>query len=112
MSGIASAIISLLAVINSQLLALACGWLIGDEIHLTLVAVSPQYRRKGLAKYILSRLLEKAKKLGMGHATLEVSTKNKAAQKLYKSCGFRTAGERTNYYKDGSGAIIKWLSFK
>ena len=28
---------------------------------------------------------------------------------LYKKCGFKITGERTNYYKDGSSAIIQWL---
>ena len=96
---------------NSKLLAIACGWLVIDEIHITVVAVHPEYRRKGLGKRIFSKLLEEAKSRRCSRATLEVSVENFAARSLYKRCGFKGAGQRSNYYKNGSDAIIQWLSF-
>ena len=39
------------------LLAMACGWLVVDELHITLVAVSPEERRRGLGQLVLQGLL-------------------------------------------------------
>ena len=33
---------------GEALVALACGWLVVDELHITAVAVDPQRRRQGL----------------------------------------------------------------
>ena len=95
---------------NRDLLAFVCGWLIIDEIHITAIAVHPQYRKKGLAKTLLKTLLAKAKAKGSKLATLEVSSKNSAAKALYKSVGFITKGNRPCYYKNGSDALIQWYS--
>ncbi len=93
---------------STKLIAIACGWLIVDEFHLTAVAVHPRHRRKGVAERILSVLLDKAIQAGASKATLEVSNKNIAAIELYKKFGFKTAGSRTAYYKNGSNALIQW----
>ncbi len=95
-----------------KLIALACGWLVADELHLTLVAVHPDHRQQGLAKIVLSALLKKAHQLGANDATLEVDSSNLAAIALYKGCGFITAGCRTNYYRNGNDAIIQWCSLR
>ena len=93
---------------RSKLLALACGWLVLDELQLTAIAVHPEHRRIGLARLVLSALLEKAQLAGSKRATLEVADTNLAAKSLYKSCGFITSGYRHSYYKDGSDALIQW----
>jgi hypothetical protein len=43
------------------------------------------------------------------HATLEVAAGNIAAQALYAAAGFRTAGIRRAYYRNGDDALIQWL---
>ncbi len=93
---------------DSKLIALACGWLIVDELHISAIAVHPKHRRCGLAHMILTKLLENAQIRGSKRATLEVQSSNTAAKALYKHCGFITKGSRTNYYKDGSDALILW----
>jgi len=95
---------------SSKLLALASGWLVVDELHLTAIAVHPQHRRQGHARLVLSRLLQEAHLAGAAQATLEVSSTNSAARELYKSCGFKTAGCRHHYYSDGQDALIQWRS--
>ena len=97
---------------SSQLIALSCGWLVVDELHLTTIAVHKLYRRKGLAKRLLNHLLNQAIKHGANHATLEVGSKNFAAIALYRKCGFETAGCRRNYYANGNDALIQWTSLK
>jgi ribosomal-protein-alanine N-acetyltransferase len=91
------------------LVAMASGWLVVDELHITLVAVAPEQRRRGLGRQVLEELLEVARHQGAQHATLEVATTNGAAVALYRSLGFRDAGLRRGYYRNGDDALIQWL---
>ena len=94
---------------GDTLVALACGWLVADELHITAVAVDPQHRRQGLGGQVLRALLQQATRLGARHATLEVSAANEAAQGLYAAAGFRIAGVRRAYYRNGDDALIQWV---
>ena len=92
-----------------QLLAMASGWLVVDELHITVVAVDPEQRRQGLGRQVLKALLLEAGQQGALHATLEVAHTNSAAVALYRSLGFRDAGMRRGYYRNGEDALIQWL---
>lgn len=92
-----------------ELRAMACGWLILDELHITLVAVAPDWRRQGLGRRVLQALLELGRGQGGRHATLEVSTTNDAARGLYAAAGFQEAGVRRGYYRNGDDALIEWM---
>ena len=94
---------------GDQLVAMACGWLVVDELHVTLVAVDPNWRRLGLARQVLGVLLQTAHDAGAHHATLEVAAANAAAVGLYGCLGFATAGVRRAYYRNGDDALIQWL---
>lgn len=93
---------------GERLLGLACGWVVVDELHITAVAVDPDRRRGGLGRTLLDALLQRARKEGARHATLEVASDNTAAIGLYASFGFQIAGRRSNYYRDGRDALIQW----
>jgi ribosomal-protein-alanine N-acetyltransferase len=93
---------------NQRLLGVACGWLVVDELHITVVAVDPDERQRGHGHCLLLALLQRARQNGAAHATLEVSDDNIAALALYNRAGFRTAGRREGYYRDGSDALIQW----
>lgn len=90
------------------LVAMACGWLIVDELHITLVAVAPARRRLGLGRRVLAAQLDRAAAQGAARATLEVAVGNGAARALYAGLGFETAGVRRGYYRDGGDALIQW----
>ncbi len=94
---------------GANLVAMACGWLVLDELHITLVAVTPGQRGQGLGARVLEALLEIARGQGAQHATLEVAPGNSAAVALYRRCGFRDAGLRRGYYRNGDDALIQWL---
>jgi ribosomal-protein-alanine N-acetyltransferase len=94
---------------GEALCAMACGWLVVDELHITLVAVDQPWQRRGLGRRLLAALLARAAELGAAHATLEVATANQAALALYRSLGFSDAGIRRAYYRDGGDALIQWL---
>jgi ribosomal-protein-alanine N-acetyltransferase len=95
--------------LGAHLQALACGWLVVDELHITAVAVHPQQRSRGLGGRVLAALLLEGTAQGAAHATLEVAADNGAAQALYAAAGFKTAGIRRAYYRNGQDALIQWL---
>jgi [ribosomal protein S18]-alanine N-acetyltransferase len=94
---------------GGALRAMACGWLVVDELHITVVAVDPQCRRQGLGRAVLETLLAEGLRQGARRATLEVSAGNAAALALYGQLGFATAGVRRGYYRNGDDALIQWL---
>jgi ribosomal-protein-alanine N-acetyltransferase len=72
---------------------------LADEIHVNNVAVRPDFRRLGIASLLLQAVLSWAKEKRASQAVLEVRAGNKAAQRLYQSCGFEVVGRRRRYYK-------------
>ena len=95
---------------DGRLRAVACGWLIVDELHLILVATDPAWRRRGLARHLLVALMAEARARGARHATLEVAAGNTPALALYAALGFREAGRRRGYYRNGDDALIQWCA--
>ncbi len=77
-------------------------WQAADSADITNVAVHPGYRRQGLGKKLLMRLLEEAASRGVGQIYLEVRLSNLAAQALYSACGFSRVGLRKKYYADNN----------
>jgi [ribosomal protein S18]-alanine N-acetyltransferase len=76
--------------------------------HLMNVAVAPEWRRRGIATRLISRLVEEGG--GKLPFTLEVRVSNGAAISMYEGLGFRSAGVRPRYYQDnGEDALIMWL---
>jgi ribosomal-protein-alanine N-acetyltransferase len=76
--------------------------------HLMNVAVAPERRRRGVARRLISRLIEEG--AGALPFTLEVRVSNREAIAMYASLGFRSAGVRPRYYQDnGEDALIMWL---
>jgi [ribosomal protein S18]-alanine N-acetyltransferase len=95
----------------NSLLGYACFWAILDEAHITIVAVHPNHRRKGLGHLLLYSLLVRACQRGMERATLEVRISNQSAIALYQTYGFKIAGQRKRYYTDtDEDALILWRS--
>ena len=91
---------------TKKLLGLCSAWLVIDELHLTFIAVHPMHQRKGLGRFLLSDLIKRSKSLQTNHIHLEVKNNNEPAKAFYKAMGFKTIGNRSNFYKDGSDALI------
>ena len=91
---------------TKKLLGLCSAWLVIDQIHITSFAVHPIHQRKGLGKYLLSNLIKRSKLLQINQIYLEVKATNEPAKAFYKSMGFQAIGNRANFYKDGSDALI------
>ncbi len=85
--------------------------LIFDEAHITNIAVKSTERGKGLGKFLLSALIEDAKKAGANSMTLEVKHSNEVAIKMYESFGFTVEGIRKRYYNNVDDAYVMWCRF-
>ena len=91
---------------TKKLLGLCSSWIVMDELHITFIAVHPMHQRKGLGKLLLSDLIKCSKSFQTNRIHLEVKNNNEPAKAFYKSMGFKTIGNRSNFYKDGCDALI------
>lgn len=71
-----------------------------DEGYITDIAVSPEYRRKGVATALLKALLASAEKKKLSFVSLEVRHSNRIAIELYSKLGFICEGERRDFYRE------------
>ena len=79
----------------------------GGELEVLNLAVRPEHRRHGLARRLLSIMLQAATKMGIVRAVLEVRISNVPAIALYSSLSFSEVGRRPKYYQDtNEDAII------
>lgn len=94
---------------DSRLLGYSGFWLIGEEAHITTLAVHPDYRRKHIGERLLINDIVEAKNVGAHWITLEVRMSNETAQQLYYKYGFKSLGVRRNYYQDNDeDALVLW----
>jgi ribosomal protein S18 acetylase RimI-like enzyme len=65
------------------------------------ISVRKPWRRRGLARALLTRSLQMFKDMGMDHAALGVDTQNpNGALRLYESVGFIVEKRHTTYWKE------------
>lgn len=81
---------------------------IGEEGHITTVAVTNAQRTARLGTRLMLYLVDRAVEVGARHLTLEVRVSNTAAQALYRKFGMAPVGVRKNYYGD-EDALIMWI---
>ena len=81
-----------------------CGYIgfhhVLDEGYIALIAVHPDYRRKGIGQALIDNACKIARELNLSFLSLEVRVSNIPAQKLYLSCGFENVGLRPNFYQN------------
>ena len=82
--------------------------LAADEQEILNLAVTPDFRRKGVAR----ALLDHAFKGFRGAIFLEVRESNAVAQEFYKSLGFKELSKRAGYYESPpeSAIVMKFHS--
>jgi [ribosomal protein S18]-alanine N-acetyltransferase len=74
------------------------GEIVIDELQIDNIAVSEQYRRKGIGRALLNFALTIAAGHGARSATLEVRSENSSARSFYERERFRPVGLRKGYY--------------
>ena len=91
-------------------LAYAGTWQLGDEVHITTIAVHPNWRRRKLGEWTLLNLIAAVRQHGARLVTLEVRTAKAPAIALYRKLGFEQVGLRRGYYIDtGEDAYLMTL---
>jgi ribosomal-protein-alanine N-acetyltransferase len=94
---------------DGQTVAYCACWVVFDELHINSLAVDPAWRRRGVARHLLRRVMADASASGATSATLEVRSSNEAARQLYEGLAFRVEGVRRDYYRDPrEDALILW----
>ncbi|WP_339253288.1 GNAT family N-acetyltransferase [Sporosarcina sp. FSL W8-0480] len=88
---------------GANLIASAMAWKENDQDTGGIIEdvwVRKPWRKKGLAKLLLSEALVYLKDQGCDTAELEVSAKNASALQLYQAVGFQVIDEEVRYKKD------------
>jgi len=78
----------------------------GLDTDILTIAVDPDYRLRGIARHMMTSLIDWAYSKNSPKILLEVETKNLAAQALYISEGFEVIAERKDYYGAGVDALV------
>jgi len=74
-----------------------------DEAHLLDVAVAASLQGSGLGRYLLDRIVARARGLRMASILLEVRPSNLRALQVYQRYGFAEIGRRKAYYPAHEG---------
>ena len=99
-----------IAIINEKVVGFIIIKTILDEIEIMNVSIHKLFRRKGIAKELLIKIIEYAKQNNIIKINLEVNEKNIAAISLYEKLNFKQVGLRKKYYNRKDSAILMTLS--
>ena len=84
-----------------------------DEIgHLSLLAVDPKFRRRGIGRRLVNWMLASARTAGIATVHVEMRTTNLAARAFYRTLGFEDAGVVAGYYRGVESALRMVLSLR
>jgi [ribosomal protein S18]-alanine N-acetyltransferase len=92
--------------LEGEVIAYIGSWFVLDEVHITTLAVTEAYRRRGIASRLVEALLEKARSEKAHCLTLEVRPSNTAARSFYEKLGLTVYGRRKRYYSDEDALIM------
>ena len=78
----------------------------GDErAHLVLLAVRPDFRRRGIARRVIQWLVESAATAGVASIHVELRARNTGAYAFYRTIGFAETLRVPGYYAGRETAI-------
>ena len=94
---------------DGNLVGYAGCWQILEEVHITNIAVSPDFKRNKIGERLLKRIIDDCYENKAKYITLEVRVSNKPAINLYEKFGFKSLGVRKGYYQNNNeDALIMW----
>jgi ribosomal-protein-alanine N-acetyltransferase len=96
----------LVAKLDREIVGYAIGEKDKDSGLIISVAVKKEWRRRGIGKRLVEKLLENFKKEGMKIVFLHVREENREAINFYQALGFRIIELVENYYSNGENAYL------
>ena len=90
--------LSQVAEFRHEVIGYMCVNFLFDEGHILNLAVHPDFRRQGVATFLMKDALNILKEKGCRFFYLEVRVSNLAAKTFYERLGFRLVAFRKRYY--------------
>lgn len=90
----------LIAVDNDRVAGYVGSQSVMGEADMMNLAVDPEYRRMGVGKKLVEKLIDALSEEAVHSLTLEVRVSNVGAISLYEKMGFQQVGRRPGYYSN------------
>jgi ribosomal-protein-alanine N-acetyltransferase len=84
---------------NERIVGYSCLWKIYEQMEIATIAVSPEFREKGIGRMMMNWIVREARKRGCKSVILSVRESNKAAISLYRAFEFVESKRRKGYYR-------------
>lgn len=91
---------------DDEIVGFGCISFNGDDVDIDDIAVTENFRHRGIGAKILKDLIAESKSRKARKMFLEVRVSNSPAQILYLTHGFEGVYARVRYYPDGEDAIV------
>lgn len=89
-----------------------CGCrIIGEDGHVTNVAVLPEFQGVGVGTFLLQQVEDFAKKRGCRTMSLEVRLSNRDAQRLYRKLGYVSRAIKEAYYDESNEDALDMVKY-
>jgi ribosomal-protein-alanine N-acetyltransferase len=99
----------IVAKVGTSVVGYAGLMLVGEDGHVTTIAVDPTWQRRGVGARLLVTLSRAGIERGCRGLTLEVRMSNAGAQAMYRRFGYAPAGVRKGYYAEtNEDALVMW----
>lgn len=95
--------------IGNSIVAYIGIWILDDEIHISNLAVDPLFRRRGIARKLINRIIKEAYRVNIKTVSLEVRISNINAINLYENMDFEKNSILKDYYKVEDGVRMVLL---
>jgi ribosomal-protein-alanine N-acetyltransferase len=96
----------LVAEVEGAIVGHAITSVVFEIAELQRIAVTPPYRRQGIAGLLLAAVRDRAAAAGAPALLLEVKETNAGALAFYERAGFAEIDRRPRYYRNGDAAIV------
>ena len=96
----------LVAILEEKVVGYAGIMVAGDITDILTLTVMPEFRRRGIAREFLKRMIDWSRNQKALAIMLEMRVGNVEAEPLYLNNGFRKISERHDYYGPGITAVV------
>lgn len=96
----------LVAILNEKVVGYAGIMVAGVVTDILTLTVAPEFRRRGIAREFLKRMVDWSRNQKVEAIMLEMRIDNEEAEPLYVENGFRKISERKDYYGPGITAVV------